>query len=129
MPLRNTIQQLITNAGLTIVASKLVTIDEFAIEQLYRQVSADLLTIMRSELLHKSCEMGIVEGEQAVRVLLALCGHKTNPQKCKDGTIRKMLGANLEAIVLGRATYYKNVIHRSRTLREAECDEYLYDLM
>jgi nucleoside diphosphate kinase len=75
-----------------------------------------------NHLLGKICEIGIVEGENAIRRLFTACGEKTNPQECGPSTVRAVFQSGFSIQLRNGGTYWLNVIHRPKDLEEANRD-------
>ncbi len=67
-------------------------------------------------------EVGIVEGPNALQELVRLCGKKTDPMRCEEGTIRRRFGWSNRILLAEGYYFYGNVIHRPKNPRELERD-------
>ncbi len=123
---RIAIQEKIISNKLKIVSLKTILLPEFIITQIYPNMSSDLYSATMKYLRCGFSELGIVEGENAISLLLEIGGKDTNPNKCEIGTIRNMFGDKVE-VIYGNAVYFKNGFHRSHNYIEAVRDIELYE--
>ena len=125
MPRRHEIREMIEKmAGLAIVGSITTVLPEWALAKLYpdlAQEKNELWLATLEHLAHSECEIGIVEGENAVQRFFELCGEMTSPLQCRSGTIRLVFGKE-KPVRVGEKLYWRNVIHRSKNQQEAESD-------
>lgn len=125
---REKIRAMIVSAGLNIVASKTVYLDPDALYTLYPDAPLNILIfIMGEEMLNGRCEIGIVEGDNAIERLVELCGEKVNPFECRTGTIRYAFKDHSTETRVNDYTYYRNTIHRSKNETEVQRDLELYE--
>jgi nucleoside diphosphate kinase len=128
LPQKDRIHKLIEEGGLRIVAVKLAVLGEDAVSALYPDLSAEL----RGATLHffglGPCEIGVVEGEDAILRLSALAGASIDPTACGPTTIRGRFGLPVPA-QLAAAVYYLNGLHRSRDISEVERDLALFETL
>ena len=121
MPVRDKIRKLIVHTGLKIVRTVEVVIPAATLDLLYTDLSPDLRRATQLFMGREPCEIGEVSGENAVKLLLAACGDSTDPSQCDRQTIRAIFGVR-QAEHVGNAAYFKNAIHRPKTVEEAHRD-------
>lgn len=116
---RERIHKIIRGGGLRIVATKTTMADERVVCTVYPDLSGDL----RSATVHHfgvgPCEIGVVEGEDAIARLSALAGEYVDPSACGAETIRGRFGLSVP-VRFGSCLYYRNGFHRSRNASEAK---------
>lgn len=126
MPNCDAIRNVITNAGLFIRDFFIMELPEWAVAELYPDLSNDkrneLWKLTRQHLVGHRCEIGIVAAENAVEKLVAVCGAETNPIRCGTQTIRSVFSHAPPVTLADGRMYWKNVIHRSKNLEEARRD-------
>jgi len=115
------IKEIILNNDLKIIESKQLLLKKDIIKVLYSNLNKDLLEAHFKFMCNKINELGIIEGQNAVKKFLEISGKHTNPDLCSSGTIRNIFGEKMK-YKIGQAIYYKNAIHRSKTLLEATRD-------
>jgi len=118
---RITIRSKIRRCGLTIVDSAQVPIPKWAVEKLSLGLPEDLRQFIRNHLFGRMCEVGIVEGDGAIKKLLEICGESYNPNECAPGTIRREFAPRMPHWT-GKRTYWLNVIHQPKDEEEAARD-------
>jgi nucleoside-diphosphate kinase len=123
---RKEIHQMILDAGLKIILSKCVLLNNLVLNTIYPNLSPDLLDATIRFLTKAPSEIGVVEGENAIEKLRELIGEQTNPDECRPGTIRHRFGVR-PSVVVGKSIYHLNVLHRSKTVDEARRELDLYD--
>lgn len=133
MPHRQEIRQMIQAAGLAVIGSTATILPQEVLAKLYpdlQEERGELWIATLDHLAHSECEVGIVEGENAVQRLSELCGTATSPHDCGLETIRARFGRGIAAVRAGKKLYWKNIIHRSKNLEEARGDlEIAYKLI
>lgn len=123
------IHNIIELGGLHIKKIKRCQLTEDIIKEIYFDCSSKVIEATIHFIANQECEVGIVEGVEVILRLLKLCGEDVNPQKCNDGTIRKLYGIGNPSIFNG-TLYYKNAIHRPKTLNEVLKDmKILFDFV
>lgn len=123
---RHAIRAIIVSSGLRIVSSKTVMLGPGEVDRLYVFTDQDLRSAAICAFKAGPCEMGIVEGRDAIAKLTELAGSSTNPAKCEKHSIRATFGVTLPVRV-GHSLYYLNGFHRSRDAAEANDDLELYE--
>lgn len=63
-------------------------------------------------------EMGIIEGENAVRRFKKLCGEDPNPLKCGENPLRKTFGKEEPKFYQGQI-FFLNGVHKSADKRNS----------
>lgn len=119
------IHSLIEKAGLRVAANAITTLPESAVDSLYPGIDQDLRAAMLHYFGAGPCEIGIVEGPNAIERLSKLAGSSVNPAECDRSTIRGRFGVQ-EAVRFRSAVYYLNGFHRSQNLFEVERDLALF---
>ena len=121
---KHEIREIVESRNLVIVERKTLILPDWALDILYPDLSIELkmatLTMLASVV-----EIGLVEGNQAVKVLFALAGAATAPADCDTNSIRFRFGKK-DPIQFGSVMYYANVIHRPKSLIEARRDVELF---
>jgi nucleoside diphosphate kinase len=125
MPHRNSIKSMILASGFRIVSTKVIILPEFLLTEIYPSVSGELWSLTLQYMAKGESEMGLVEGEDAIKRLLVLGGLSTDPALCASDSIRGQYGFK-EAIKIGKTHYYRNGFHRSHDKVEAERDVKLF---
>ena len=125
MPDRDAIRNLITAAGLQIVQATDTVIPTAMLDLLYTDLTPDLRRATQLFMGCASCEIGEVRGQNAVDILLLVCGQFTDPSKCDSKSVRGRFGVR-QAEKVGNAVYFKNAIHRPKTVQEAHRDLELF---
>jgi len=123
---RELIRSHIRDAGLRVVAHKLVVLPTHAIESLYPDMDADLHAATLHYFRVGPSEIGIVEGVDAVKRLYHIAGEFVDPTKCPPNTIRGSYGFRSPVKWRG-AIYFLNGLHRSRDTSEVARDLSLFD--
>ena len=121
MHVRAKIRNLITESGLRIVRAVEIIIPASSLNSLYTDLNSDLRKATQLFMGNEPCEIGEVAGENAVNLLLAVCGHSTDPSQCTPKSVRGLFGIR-QAESVGSAIYFKNAIHRPKTEEEARRD-------
>ena len=121
MSARETIRERIVQAGLRIIRTAEVVVPADMLDLIYTDLSPDLRKATQMFMGHKPCEIGEVEGEDAVNRLVAVCGNSTDPAQCEPYTIRRCFGVR-RAERVGNAAYFRNGIHRPKSQAEAQRD-------
>lgn len=116
MESRDEIRELI-GRHLAITAMKTLRLPRQAIRELYADLDGDLWTATDSAL-RNPVELGVVEGEDAIEVMLELAGSETDPSKCDPNSIRFKYGTHLPTMI-NDTPYYPNAIHRPKSSAEA----------
>lgn len=127
MKYQKQIKSIITSSGLSIVSTKTLILSSAVLKELYPTISIELWKATLTYLSHNESEMGIVEGENAIKRLLIIGGESTNPKLCNPNSIRGRFGEK-EAVYIGGVIYYKNGFHRSHNKLEAIRDINLFYL-
>ena len=129
MSRRETIRQMIAETGLVVVSYVIARLTLEDLELLYPHIHLHHREMWDETLRHllgQECEVGLVEGDDAVHRLLLICGRHTAPPQCSSKTIRGMFGDSLARHLGGTEGktlwYYPNVIHRPRDEEEARKD-------
>ena len=117
---RAEIIRLMEDAKLKIEDKKDLVLPEQALRVLYPDLSSDLWNATCLCFL-APVQIGLVSGENAVRILFQLAGKKTAPSECGSKTIRFMFGRK-GPFVIGDIKYYANAIHRPKNKTEAKKD-------
>ncbi len=125
---RGEIRRTLLRAGLRIVEAKGATLNPACVDILYPGLAPNLRDASIEFLTRAPVEIGIVEGEGVTARLRKLLGDKTNPDECLPGTIRHRFGVR-PAVAFGGAVYYRNVIHGSKNVAEADRDIRLYSCL
>lgn len=118
MPFRSTIREIITCNGLKVRCVRTIRLGEHHLRELYPHLSPDLWRATVQFMQCGECEVGVVEGESAVKRLIAIAGHSTDPNECGPKTVRGRCGMRIPDRV-GTAVYYRNAIHRAKNKEEA----------
>lgn len=113
------IRSRLKEAGLFIEFHRLVVLDEQTIMSVYRDLSADIMNATLRHLIGQECELGIVRGESAISKLLIASGLQTSPAACHFSSIRHIYGVK-EPDVAGTGVYWRNAIHRTKSIGEVE---------
>lgn len=121
MRFRKAIRELIISGGLRICQTRAGMLSEKHLRSLYPDLAPDLWRATVKFMRCGKCEVGLVEGDDAIVRLLDITGHSTNPNECEPRTVRNQFGAKLPDPV-GSAMYYRNVIHRPKNCTEAKRD-------
>lgn len=108
--------------GLRVLSYKTIKFTEKIVDHLYDNLDPPVRRAVHKMLVGESCEIGIVEGKGAPRVLREICGTETDPSLCRDGTIRKSFGNENGIPLSGGYVYYINIIHRAKNKRELKSD-------
>lgn len=103
--------------NLTIGQTKTIRLPDWALDELYDDLTEDLRRATRVAL-EDPVELGLVYGEDAIMRLLELAGDKTSPRECHPDSIRYQFGIR-EPMIIGGARYFLNAIHRPKTPDEA----------
>lgn len=122
------IREIIVSQHLKIENSKQLILHPGVIENIYIDCSEEIVKATKHFICNQISEVGIVSGDGAVEKLFAICGEKTNPFLCEDGTIRKLFGIK-EPQYFNGTYYYRNAIHRPKTNDEAEKNILLFDVI
>jgi len=125
---RKRIRSVIREAGLRIVAHKLVVLPIHAIESLYPDMDADLHAATLYYLGVGPSEIGIVEGVDAIKRLNQITGEFVDPRMCASNTIRRSYGFS-SPVKWQSAIYFLNGLHRSRDACEVARDLVLFDTL
>lgn len=125
MGFRVDIRKSITQAGLVIVRATEMVIPPAILDMLYPGLNVDLRRATQLFMGNAKTEIGEVVREDAVNILLAICGEFVDPAACEPHTIRARYGFR-QAERVGNASYYRNAIHRPKTLAEAARDLQLF---
>lgn len=115
---RDAILQMIVDAGFQIIGRASMILPDAAIACFYPQLDDDLLAASMKYLRDGPCEIGIVEGPNAIRDLLNLRGGAVNPSECAKSTVRYRYGLRA-AEPAGPSVYYRNGFHCARDHTEA----------
>lgn len=110
------IKKIIHESGLEIISSKCIKIDEEFISSFYKNADSSLLKNLKKFLTLDNCEIGVVEGEDAINKLRELSGKYSNPSLCKKGSIRNTFSCG--EVKNENGMYYKNAFHCSRNIEE-----------
>ena len=121
MQFRGVIRSRVVESGLVVRRSVVARLSEFHVAALYPDLSPDLRRATANFVLSGDCEICEVVGENAVRRLLEVVGHATDPNECSPGTLRKEFGCKVPECV-GSAIYFRNAIHRPKDSEEAQRD-------
>lgn len=124
LPHRQEIRLMIAEANLAITHSAVALLPEWVLVELYPDLARErneLWIATLEHLLNQECEIGIIEGENAMKKLLNLCGEETSPVACRVGTIRARFGEPIP-LPAGERFYWRNAIHRPKTQEEAAND-------
>jgi len=119
MPNREAIREMIAASGLVILRSTVCTLPDWVVPTIYPDIEADRWGFVQEIMSSAPCEIGVVEGEGAIRTLFELCGTSIDPARCAVGTIRARFGVK-GRLGVGDRWYYHNVIHRPRDGAELE---------
>lgn len=122
MPFRSSIRHIIASAGLAICQTRTGILDEKFLRPLYPDLSPDLWAATMKFMQCGVCEVGLVEGDDAVQRLFVIAGRSTNPNDCEPSTIRGQFGRKVPDRV-GAVIYFRNAIHRPK-----DCDEAMRDV-
>ena len=76
-------------------------------------------------LVNTPMEIGVVEGNAAIRSLVQVTGHHYDPRVCEPDTIRHTFGTHAE-FPIGSEIYFHNAIHRSQNEIEASREQDFY---
>lgn len=125
---REQIRALIRRSGLRIVSHKLVVLPQHAIESLYPGINDDLHAATLYYFGVGPCEIGIVEGNNAIERLSRLAGDSVSPAQCDPSTIRSQFGFR-DPVKWGSASYFLNGLHRSKEAGEVARDLELFDAL
>lgn len=120
MIFRSEIIKAIEQRALTIEEKKNLVLPEWALKELYPDLSVDLWNATCLSF-SAPVEIGLISGEKAVQVLFRLAGKKTAPAECDSKSIRFIFGRK-EPFVIGGVRYYANAIHRPKNKLEARND-------
>lgn len=123
---RERIRSRIHDAGLRVVAHKVVVLPTHAIESLYPDMEADLHAATLHYFGVGPSEIGIVEGDDAIKRLNQVAGDFVDPAKCPPSTIRASYGFK-SPVKWRSAIYFLNGIHRSKDANEVARDLALFD--
>lgn len=121
MAYRDEIREMVLESGLQIPQFSRIPIPASVLALLYPGVPSE---VMAATIQHYSmgvCEVGIVDGPNAIQRLLALVGEETNPARCAPGTIRARF-CHKGPIQIGKWSYCFNGVHRPKDQREARRD-------
>ena len=88
------------------------------IKIIYPDIESDLLRAHLKFMTKEFCEAGIVEGQNAISVLVEIAGEKTNPNLCANGTIRNLFGIKelFKVFKQNTSTIYKWQENRERKI-------------
>ena len=116
---REEIKEMIVENGLIIKATKIIWLTEDDICNIYgKEYPSSYYNACLYFLRKGFAETGVVEGENAIKLLLKICGRECAPSKCSKNTIRRKFG-KFDPVVFEDQEYYFNPIHRSRDISEA----------
>lgn len=118
---RDEIRNLIGRSGLVILDSRVMTFGPNAIDVLSPDVAGDLRAATVHYYTVGPSEIGVVQGDDAIRTLGRVCGEAVAPTACGPETIRARFGIR-EPVQFGEAVYYRNGFHRSRNPAEATAE-------
>ncbi len=112
--------KIIKNSGLKIISTKILTIDQYLVRKMYSSSPRAVIegTVYQYGI-NKSL-LGLVEGEDAILRLVAVCGEHMTPKQCKPGTIRRLFSFPHPIHLPNKKVLYLNAIHRTKTLDEYE---------
>ncbi|MHB1118186.1 MAG: nucleoside-diphosphate kinase [Minisyncoccota bacterium] len=105
------IQTQIQASGLVIIDYARVLISMGVIKDLSEGFSVEIWQSLKDHLFGRLCEIGIVEGDDAVQKLFSLCGKSPDPKECAQGTIRKKFAPTKTPHERGESDYWHNVIY------------------
>jgi nucleoside diphosphate kinase len=125
---RERIRALIQQAGLRVVAHKLMVLPQHALDLLYSGMDDDLHAATLHYFGIGPSEIGIVEGENAISRLNQLVGADVNPMRCAPDTIRGRYGFK-NPVKWRTAVYFLNGLHRSKNADEANRDMELFNIL
>lgn len=115
------IRGMIVSAGLSIRHVTRTVLSDEIVAAMYDGCPQYVVEAAQYFMGNRECEIGLVEGTDAIKRLVQLCGTKTNPVECADGTIRKLFGMAVAQEFRG-SPYYLNAIHRPQTPLEVARD-------
>lgn len=119
MVFRGTVRAMIEDVGLVIAESKIIVMNEWALEIIY----SDLLKKYRKAVFQPFkgafVEMTLVKGKDATDLLLQIAGAELDPVDCAPESIRFKLGGQKPFMIDG-VRCYLNIIHRPRNKMEAK---------
>lgn len=119
-----TIRKLIQGVGLVIGQTKNLVMTEWALKKMYPDLSKDLWNATCLSFT-APVEIGLVTGENAVKVLFNFVGTETAPSECDHLSLRFKFGKR-DPFIIGTMKYYANAIHRPKNRREAKRDVRLF---
>lgn len=122
---RAAIHAVLEESGLTIVARTSVLLPDWALEALYPDINKDLRGATRMYFGLGPCEVGVVEGANAIERLFTLAGTAVSPAECASSSIRARFGVH-RPVRYRSAVYYLNGFHRSSDFVEAQRDLELF---
>ncbi|MDO8593781.1 MAG: nucleoside-diphosphate kinase [bacterium] len=129
---RDSIRQMITNTGLSIIDSYIVTIPKWVPATLYPDLSLEkgrLWELTCQQFVGKRCEIGVVSGEGAIGKLLAVCGTEISPARCASQTIRRVYGFRNPIKLPGGGCFWFNAIHRPKNREEVLRDANIHFIL
>jgi hypothetical protein len=103
--------------SLAVVAIKPLLLPSWAIDVLYDDLTDELRSATNTAL-SEPVELGLVQGDDAVRKMLEIAGENTKPSECHPDSLRYRYGI-WKPVMLSGTQYYKNAIHRPKTDDEA----------
>ncbi len=115
------ISKSISDLGLTIVTKRVGKLPMNLVDKIYFDSPREIIEATKYFMFSEPCEVGIVQGIDAINRLKLKCGASTNPLECEHQSIRYKYGIHNPKKYKG-TTYYQNAIHFSKTKEEAEKD-------
>jgi nucleoside diphosphate kinase len=85
---------------------------------LYGDLDERLWRMTAAYVANRRVQLFLLFGAHTIERAVALAGHKTRPQDCRSGSIRRRYG---KAIPIGwnMTTYWRNAVHRTQSSAEA----------
>lgn len=105
--------------GLNISVCADVLITKQAIEKFFPDMSWSVREMAEAFLAGKKCELGIIEGWDAIDKLRKICGASSNPNECAPGTIRREFGPRIPIKAGPRDFYWRDVVYCSKNAEDA----------
>lgn len=125
---REIIREMIEGVGLIITDYKKVVLPYWALEIVYSDMRENYRSAIFQAYSDVTVEAGLVSGKNAISTLLQIAGTELDPADCAPESIRFKFGER-EPIMINGIKYYKNVIHRSRDMMEAEKDTRVFHML
>lgn len=122
------VREMIRGSGLIISETKRVVMPRWALEVVYSDLPEKYRNSVFSPFINAFVEVGLVAGKDAVNTLLQIAGTEIDPVDCAPESIRFKFGARKPVMIDG-VRYYKNIIHRSRNIEEAEKDVKVFHVL